>query len=527
MTNPDHAELIQISTNTSHEKIAVIFIHGRGGDYRDTWRPENNSETIYDRFARDKKLQQLEFYSFKYRTGFKPLQYDFKTVSKLLYSNIQAKLRDYKLLFVAHSMGGLIVQQYIVDRYLDSDELSVKAVKGVLYLATPFKGSGWANILHPLTKWSMNKQIDTLRPGHPFIKELEINWNKFVYRGGGFLPSNIVHSFSQVLLTGVRDRIVSPESSSPLYIGAKVLDVDTGHIDIAKAVDPNNPIYLHIYNFLLETSNLYCIQQAAIQEFEQNIKHQIDEVQAYPVSVVYVHGYDKQKYKHQAHIEMDFRAFFDINASPRRVPSPDEWKRIRNEVSIQATKWIQSINYNQKQIRIYGKISLPLGIMLGHYYAKNRSIIIEIEQNDTIWSTAELDRLYRVHKTEKAGSHFDSKQAVVIIDAGTNIEVIVKEFVQKESIEHSRLIQISPQINPEQKDSSGHNSLKNGQQAAAYAFEVKNILDTIKQEGIQDIHLFINTPIALAVFIGHFLSVVSPLYVYEFTNPGYVQAYQL
>ncbi|MFD1885537.1 SAVED domain-containing protein [Paenibacillus wenxiniae] len=528
MRNYDHAELVKISTNNSQKKIAVIFIHGRGGDYRDTWRPRNSTETIYERLAKEKELQSLEFYSFKYRTGLKPLQYDFKTIAKLLYSDIEARLNDYKLLFVVHSMGGLIAQQYIIDRYLDSDEFGIKAVKGVLYLATPFQGSGWANVIHPFTKWIMNKQIDTLRRRHPFLKSLERDWNKFVYRGGAkSLSPNMVHSFSQVLMRGVRDRVVASESSSPLYIEAKVLDVDTGHVDIAKMIDTNTTIYRHIYNFLIKECVPFSIQQTTGKEIECYVESQTATAQKYPSSILYVHGYDKQKYEKQAHIEMDFRRFFDIKVSPRRMPSPEEWQTIRNEISTHATKWIQSTDFNQKQVRIYGKMSLSLGLMLGHYYAKNRSIIVEVEQGDMIWSTNEIDPAYKVHKTEKVGSNLNSTQVVVIINASGNIEVNVNNFIQAESIEHFRIIQISPQISSGREQSIGHNSLKNGQQAAAYAFQVKNILDDIKQEGIQSIHLFINGPLGLAIFIGHFLSVVSTLYVYEFTNPSYIQAYKI
>lgn len=296
------AGLIKISSSTEYSSFAVVFIHGIGGDPHDTWRKDPQTKTMIELLGQEATMSGVTFYSYGYRTGTIPLQYDFKTVAKLLHSDIQANLAGKNLVFIAHSMGGLIVQKYIVDRYDSYESAELKYVKGVVYLSVPFHGSGWAELL---PKKMVNRQIRSLRRKNKDLVQLEDNWNKYVYRGGiEKLVESLKHEISQISFYGVRDKVVIESSSTPLYLGSEVNYVDETHKSICK-IDDNSTVYKMIRSFLIKLI------------VPQSIKR--DHM------ILHVHGFDKQQLPENAHFELDWTEYFDANTSPRRLPTSEEW----------------------------------------------------------------------------------------------------------------------------------------------------------------------------------------------------------
>jgi len=269
----DQSQLIKVAGQSKESRIAVIFVHGLGGDPVDTWRKDEQSKTLYELLGQDAAMANSELYSFGYRTGFKPWQYDFTTVAKLLYTDIQATLPGRDIVFVAHSMGGLVVQQYIVDRYESFDNINLRTIRGVVNLSVPFRGSGLAELF---PKWLANSQLRSLKRRNPLLARLEENWNKYVYRGGtDALPESLKHTIPQISLRGERDRIVAGFSSSPLYLGGDIFAVDEDHSSICKVADENSTTYKTIRNFLhKQIESLLPIKSEAM--------------------VLHIHGYDKQ-----------------------------------------------------------------------------------------------------------------------------------------------------------------------------------------------------------------------------------------
>ncbi|SFE87813.1 hypothetical protein SAMN04487969_108182 [Paenibacillus algorifonticola] len=76
----EKAKLIQIVARSTNSQVAVIFVHGIGGDPHDTWRKDQQTKPLFELLGDEPLLSDVEFYSYGYRTGITPLQYDFMTI---------------------------------------------------------------------------------------------------------------------------------------------------------------------------------------------------------------------------------------------------------------------------------------------------------------------------------------------------------------------------------------------------------------------------------------------------------------
>lgn len=491
----EKAQLIKLVARSTNSRISVIFVHGIGGDPHDTWRNDSQSETLIELLGQDPQLGDAEFYSYGYRTGFKPLQYDFMAVADLLYSDILATLSGQDIVFVAHSMGGLVVQQYIVNRYESYDITNLRAIKGAVYLSVPFRGSGLAEIL---PKWFVNRQIRSLRRKNPQLARLEESWNKYVYRGGSkALPETLKYEIPQIALRGERDQIVARASSTPLYLGGEVVAVDEDHSSICK-VDKSSTVYNTIRNFLQN------VMGAQSRRTEAMILH--------------IHGYDKQQYGEQPHAELNWTEYFDVYASPRKLPSEANWITMAKALEEAADYWAQSRVVTNGYIRIYAKLCLAGGVLIGSRFSRTRGAVIEVAQGEQIWSSLRHDLAYEVTKKRSIGNDLNSTRAIVVLSVTNDIEKTVISHLKQTDVQYKLIINVTP------LSGAGQQSIGGAEQAAAYANEVKAAVDELKSQGIEKIDLYLNCPFSVAVFVGHYLTAVGPIQVFDYIHTGYIPA---
>lgn len=502
----EKAELIKAGTGSpKHSRVAVIFLHGLGGGPFDTWRKDADSPTLFELLEQEPALRVAEFYSYGYRTGLMPWQYDFKTVAELLYSDIQFNLPGKDIVFIAHSMGGLVVQQYIVDRYEAFDEVNLKHMKGVVYLSVPFQGSGWADLF---PQWLANRQIQSLRRRNPQLALLEKNWDKYLYRGGmETLPEQLRHSIPQRALRGARDRVVASGSSTPLFVNEDVVLVDEGHSSICK-VDASSTVYKSIRDFLKQHVN---------PEYASPVTESPD-TETSNAMILHVHGYDKQQYGIQPQIELNWTGYFDIYASPRKLPSASEWTMMERQLGEAAAYWAQNRATMQGCVRVHASLCLPGGILIGSRFSQARGAVVEVVQREQVWSSRRRDPSYTVDHKRTQGTAPKSKHAVVVLSVSNDIEKPVLSHLAQEAAQYEVLLHVTPQ------SGAGQHSIRSAEQAVSYAVEVKGAVDGLKQQGIETIDLYLNCPFGVAVFVGHYLTAVSPIQVYDFMNPGYTPA---
>ncbi|KAK9109148.1 hypothetical protein Sjap_017208 [Stephania japonica] len=265
-------------SNTANPLMDIVFIHGmRGGPFK-TWRVTENKSSTTSKSGLVENIDQeagkqgtcwprewlaadfpyARLLTIKYKTNLTqwsgaslPLQ---EVSSVLLKKLVAAGIGARPVVFVTHSMGGLVVKQMLYQAKSENINTLVNNTVGVVFYSCPHFGSKLADM-----PWRMGlvlrpaPTIGELRSGSPRLVEL----NDFVrhLQKKGSLE---VLSFSETMVTPIvegyggwafRMEIVPIESAYPGF-GELVVLESTDHINSCKPVNRTDPSYTETLNFL-------------------------------------------------------------------------------------------------------------------------------------------------------------------------------------------------------------------------------------------------------------------------------------
>jgi WD40 repeat protein len=157
----------------------IIFVHGLGGHSYETWSHNHDTELFWPGrwLPKDPKIGKARLFTYGYDshvtgpetvaniTGFaKSLLFDMR--HSRCNRDDSLNLGDAPIIFVAHSMGGLVVKKaYLMAHHDSKCKGLVQAMSAMIFLSTPHRGSGLANTLGLILKL-------TLQPKVQYIAEL-------------------------------------------------------------------------------------------------------------------------------------------------------------------------------------------------------------------------------------------------------------------------------------------------------------------------------------------------------------------
>ena len=216
---PEKPRLVEHRRTRS--EVAIVLLHGFGGDAVATWG------AFPALLAAEPRLAGWDVYSVGYTTS---LSFDIAgvwsadpeiiTLGGLLHTvaDVPPLDRYGTLAFVAHSMGGLLLQRALV-----SHESLRARVSHVLLFGTP---SGGLEKASPFRFWK--RQVRDMARTSPFITELRGQWTtRFAHN----LP------FSLTVVAGDRDEFVPPASSLSPFPESCQRVVYGNHLEIVKPAD--------------------------------------------------------------------------------------------------------------------------------------------------------------------------------------------------------------------------------------------------------------------------------------------------
>lgn len=219
----------------------VIFVHGLGGSSK-TW---GNSPMF---ISADKTIG-VSCHDWAYPTAFLGLKYlKFLQKNYLGINELADALKTYidemhrsadEIVLVGHSMGGLIIRQYLLN--MNAAREVPKVNKIVLY-AVPNNGSELAKVVGWLSLFK-NPQLVNLKKGSAYLDELNRSWN----------VANIEAKFDLTVVVGGNDRVVTAQSARGTfpYSMIKVIP-EAGHIDICKPATSESLSYQILRNAILK-----------------------------------------------------------------------------------------------------------------------------------------------------------------------------------------------------------------------------------------------------------------------------------
>jgi pimeloyl-ACP methyl ester carboxylesterase len=213
---------------------AIVFVHGVMSSDK-CWRHANG--TFWPEIVvHDQDLELLGVYYFNYRTG--PFSGSYRlgdAVDDLKeHLRLDGVLNASHIIFVCHSMGGILVRKYLVERATDLIERKISV--SLFLIASPSLGSQYANWLSPIAKFVGHSQADALRIGqnNAWLSDLDkeflnLKENRRLQLSGKELVEDTFIVFKKFF----RNQVVEPFSGAR-YFGEPFKVPNSDHFSIAK-----------------------------------------------------------------------------------------------------------------------------------------------------------------------------------------------------------------------------------------------------------------------------------------------------
>lgn len=214
---------------------AVVFVHGVLSDGEKCWRNSNGTcwPTLLEA---ERELAEFGIYSFTYKTNFFSGTYSLGDVvdSTKEHLRIDSVLECEHLIFVCHSMGGIVVRKFLVERSADIIERGITV--GLFLVASPSLGSDYASWLKPLARSLGHAQADalTFSQSNTWLNDLDKEFNNLKASNRiGMLGKELTED-KFVFLPGIlRKQVVEPFSGAR-YFGEPYKVPNSDHFSIAK-----------------------------------------------------------------------------------------------------------------------------------------------------------------------------------------------------------------------------------------------------------------------------------------------------
>uniref|UniRef100_UPI0011AFEC91 esterase/lipase family protein n=1 Tax=Amycolatopsis sp. CA-126428 TaxID=2073158 RepID=UPI0011AFEC91 len=231
--------------------VDVVFLHGLDGDVRKSWTVAGDDGFWPNWLAQDVGEAAVwsvgyEAWSSGWRGHAMPMQD--RTINVL--ASLQVKgIGERPLIFVTHSMGGLIVKEALLyAAYGDTEFASFAAMtKAVVFLGTPHNGSGLTKAVEALGKiYRGTAAVHDLRSNSAHLRQLSTRYQNWVYDS----ETGIRHLvfFETKPTRGVQ--VVDAGSANPGLPKVQPVGVDANHVSICKPANREALVYGRIRNFV-------------------------------------------------------------------------------------------------------------------------------------------------------------------------------------------------------------------------------------------------------------------------------------
>jgi pimeloyl-ACP methyl ester carboxylesterase len=239
-----------VSSREGPRKSAdIVFIHGLTGSAAQTWSLEPGAAKLWPRWLSgfaDVWVLDYPADLFWWATSgaSMPLPERARSVLDLLVNN---GLGDRPLIFIAHSLGGLLVKAMLRAaqslRNRDWQRL-LKNTKGIAFLATPHTGAALGTIANALRVIGVSHNATQLLSNEGHLLDLSTWYSE----NADELGITTLAYYEKGRYKGIK--VVDETSSNPNVRGCIPIPVDANHLEICKPKDQYDPVYLGILRFV-------------------------------------------------------------------------------------------------------------------------------------------------------------------------------------------------------------------------------------------------------------------------------------
>jgi tetratricopeptide (TPR) repeat protein len=250
------SRIVKVAGWPGKPRASVIFVHGLGGDAYGTWRRAPDDNSFWPLWLAE-DIAGLSVYTLAYEAPASnwlgtamPLQDRAVNVLEILLGT--PGLPDGPLIFICHSLGGLIVKQILID--LDRQKgrrpeaaALLNCVIQVIFLATPHTGSGKGSLLDRLRFLAWPSSIArALVANDPTLRSINV-----AYRGLADDRRDTLHHLIFYETRGTQAGVIVGEASAdPGLPGRPPIPIDADHVTIVKPADQLAVQYARTRDFI-------------------------------------------------------------------------------------------------------------------------------------------------------------------------------------------------------------------------------------------------------------------------------------
>lgn len=244
----------------------VILVHGLGGDQEQTWRLDGNEDGNWPRWLNE-DLRAIRVRTLRYDAPISAWSrgnsaLPLTELATACLAELQAKeVGAYPVVFICHSLGGLVVKQMMrhPDTYSGHGWEKIRdQIRGLIFFGTPHSGSkiaNWAGFLNLFVRPSVS--VEDLEHHTPALKDLNAWFRNYV-------DKNLRKPDGRVSIQAFRETepykgaiIVDEFSADPALPGIALIPLQgENHVSICKFRDRDATAYPLVLRFVRELFGL-------------------------------------------------------------------------------------------------------------------------------------------------------------------------------------------------------------------------------------------------------------------------------
>ena len=245
----DQNQYLRCMCEANDPAANVIFVHGLSGDQSETWQSGNKDKVFWPSWYHE-EFEGLAIYSLGYPASkFAATEQDlFQRATNALDYIAARELADRPIVFVCHSLGGLLVKSLLRQAKEATDagyNQVAQATRIVVFIATPHTGASLASIGQTVMPHLVSSHVKLLANDTGTLTELNQAYRNFC-DSCPHVRTVVYYETQKTLKVLIVDR----SSSDPGVSKTTPIAVDRNHIDICKPADRNDSMYLGIRRHL-------------------------------------------------------------------------------------------------------------------------------------------------------------------------------------------------------------------------------------------------------------------------------------
>jgi WD40 repeat protein len=244
--------------------VDFVFVHGLGGGSRMSWSKGQDPALFWPKYwlPRDPEFRNVRIHSFGYdadwterRTSILDLgDFGNKLLTALQLSEWIRRSATLPIVFIAHSMGGLVVKHAFVLSQTDPNYQGLgNRFHTMFFLATPHHGAQSSQLLSAILKATDHGHrpfVDDLHNDSPAIQRINDSFRHHAHKVGLF---SFFETKPHVYGVRNKDLVVTKASAIMGLPNERFTHLDADHRGVNKFDTPDDPNYVTVRNAFVET----------------------------------------------------------------------------------------------------------------------------------------------------------------------------------------------------------------------------------------------------------------------------------